>query len=101
MYRAQILLANGQYQSLRRIAQGAGRSVSDVVREMLGQAIARYDEEEEARRRPRLAALEAIAAERRTILERRSGRPLAVDGLLSDLRDERDGDLLEGLGRGR
>lgn len=101
MYRAQILLADGQYENLSRIAKSEQRSVSDLAREVLGNEITRRDQAEEALRGQRLRALEAIAAERQGILERRGGRPVELTSVLSELRNERDGDLLEAFRGGR
>lgn len=101
MYRAQILLAEGQYERLRRIALGERRSVSDLMREMVDQEIDRREQAESLRRDGRLAALDRLTAERGAILERRGGRTVDLVGIFDDLRDERDRDLLEGHAGGR
>lgn len=101
MYRAQILLAEGQYERLRRIALGERRSVSDLMREMVDQEIDRREQAESLRRDGRLAALDQLTAERGAILERRGGRTVDLVGIFDDLRDERDRDLLEGHAGGR
>jgi|CXWL01.1.fsa_nt_gi predicted CopG family antitoxin len=100
MYRAQILLADGQYENLSRIARNEHRSVSELVREMLAAELTRRAQTESIRRDRHLAALEAIAAERRGVLDRRGGRPVELESLLADLRNDRDDDLLQGLRRG-
>jgi len=45
LYRAQILLEAEQHRALTEIAQGEGRSLSDLVREIVGQHLAGRDRE--------------------------------------------------------
>ncbi|MBI4445973.1 MAG: ribbon-helix-helix protein, CopG family [Acidobacteria bacterium] len=59
MHRTQIILEEWQYQALRARAEQEGRSISDLVREVLRHALQR-----ETRKKSRLMAIEGIAADR-------------------------------------
>ncbi|MBN1240253.1 MAG: hypothetical protein JXB36_17245, partial [Gammaproteobacteria bacterium] len=59
MHRTQILLENWQYQMLRARAEQEGRSISDLVREILRNALSAPPEQKN-----RLQEIEGIAEDR-------------------------------------
>ena len=88
-YRTQILFEPEQHQALTEISQREGRSVSELVREIIQ---AHLDEQEtEAEFQMRMEALERITMHRAKILARREGKPLTVDvvELIHQMREER------------
>ena len=88
LYRAQILLEDDQHDQLERLARDSGRSMSELVREIMAEYFARSSEEESVRRS--LAAVDQLSDLRR-VLESRHGRLAA--SLLNELREERDAEL--------
>lgn len=88
LHRAQILLDKDQHAQLERLARGSGRSISEIVREMMDEYLTRVSEDEEARRS--LAAIDQLSVLRQRI-ERRHGRLDA--SLLDGLREERDEEI--------
>lgn len=88
LYRAQILLEDDQHDQLERLARDSGRSMSELVREIMAEYFARSSEEESVRRS--LAAVDQLSDLRR-VLESRHGRLPA--SLLNELREERDAEL--------
>lgn len=93
MYRAQILLEPEQHKALAAIAERKGTSISQVVREIVGQYLVGQDTELEKR----LAALDKLRELGDEILTRRGGQPLDVDvaALIEEMRDERDREIWE------
>lgn len=87
-YRAQILLEPDQKQSLTRLAEEQGRSVSDLVRQAVQEFL--DDETQVARRGRREAAFEDIARLREQIRSRHG--VLGVD-LVRETREERQAQL--------
>lgn len=75
MYRAQLLLQPEVHRRLRQIAEQENRSISDVSRELLEEALNRREQE----RSVRLRSLMAAHAVAQRILQEREGRPLVVD----------------------
>lgn len=75
MYRAQLLLQPEIHRRLRQIAERENRSISDVSRELLEEALNRREQE----RSVRLRSLRAAHAVAQRILQEREGRPLVVD----------------------
>lgn len=57
MHRTQIILEDWQYQTLRARAEREGRSISDLVRELLREALARPSQ---SRRGRRLKEIEGV-----------------------------------------
>lgn len=92
MHRTQILLEPGQHQALGQIARHEGRSISDLVREIIQQALDQREEERNATIARRLAALDRIREHREAILARRGGKPLDFDVVeeINQAREERD-----------
>lgn len=92
LYRAQILLETDQHLQLERRAQESGRSMSDLVREIVDEYLTRESVGEALRRS--LASLDELAAMRRDI-EREHGllQTSFLDGLLDELREERDAEI--------
>jgi len=97
LYRTQILLEPEQHQALTEIARQQGRSMSDVVREMITRQLQQQEQEIQAKR---LQALEQIQQHRAQILARRGGRPLEIDvvELINAAGEEQDERNLAGLG---
>ena len=99
LYRAQILIEQGQRKTLAQIARQEGRSMSDVARELIRLGLEARSETPEMRWRRRDRALERAADLRTAILRRRGGRPLDIDvaELIRSMREERDASLIHGL----
>ena len=93
MHRTQILLEPEQHRYLTALAQSQGRSLSDIIRDL----VSRYLIEQDAARAEQLAALERIRHHRAQVLARRDGRPLEIDvaALVEELREERDREVLD------
>ena len=94
-YRAQILLEPEQHEVLTEIAQQQGRSISNVVREIVGQYIVAreqtMDQEKEA--------LERVKQHRAEMLSQRGGHPLEINipAMIEEIREERSNDLLTNI----
>ena len=67
LHRAQLLLEPEQHEALAEIAEREGRSISDLVREIIRQHLAQRDEE--SRKLTALQALEALSQVRNTLRE--------------------------------
>lgn len=95
MYRTQILLEREQHEALVELARREGRSVSDLVREMLREALGRRQAEADVYVQRHLQALERIKQHREAILARRGGRPLDIDFVeeINRAREERDEEI--------
>ena len=65
LHRAQILLEPGQHQALTEIAQKEGRSLSDLVREIVRQYLTERDRE--VQRQRGIQAIEALTQIRKQI----------------------------------
>ncbi len=91
-YRAQILLDPEQHRALVEIARREGRSLSDLVREMLWRQLERRGQALSPEVRRRLDALERIRQHRAELLRRRGGKPLQIDvvEMIRQMRGERD-----------
>jgi predicted CopG family antitoxin len=96
VYRTQILLEPEQHQALTEMASREGRSVSDVVREIIRQRLEQRKQESDAAVQRRLEALERIRAHREAILARRGGKPIEIDvvEMINQMREERDAENL-------
>lgn len=92
LHRTQILLDPKQHQALARLARNEGRSISDLVREIVQQALAQREQQAQATLQRQLAALQRIREHRNAILARRGGRPLELDAasLIHQVREEQD-----------
>lgn len=92
LHRTQILLDPKQHQALATLARNEGRSISELVREMVQQALAQREQGAQATLRRQLAALQRIRAHRDAIVARRGGRPLELDAasLIHHVREEQD-----------
>jgi hypothetical protein len=88
LYRAQILLEPEQHQVLADIARKEGRSLSDLVREILAEHLSQRDQE--ARMQRELEAIQALAG-LRAQLHTKHGT-VSVD-LLAEVRHEREEDV--------
>lgn len=99
LYRAQLLIEQGQRKTLAQIARQEGRSLSDVARELIRLGLEARNDTPEMRWRRRDRALEQAAQLRAAILRRRGGRPLDIDvaDLIRSMREERDASLISGL----
>jgi len=92
MHRTQILLEPEQHQALGQIARQEGRSVSDVVRKLVQQALEQREEERQATIARRMDAMERIRQHREEILAERGGKPLDFDVVeaINQAREEQD-----------
>ncbi len=88
LYRAQILLEPEQHQILTEIAQEEGRSLSDLVREIVREHLARQDREAQLQRE--LQAIEALSEIRRQVHE---AHGVYAGDLIAEGREERDQDM--------
>lgn len=101
LQRTQILLEPQQHRALVEIARQEGRSLSDVVREMIRRHLEQRQRAVDATAQRQLAALERIRRFRGEVLARRSGKPIELDvvEIIDQIRGERDeqvfGDLAE------
>ena len=94
LYRAQLLLESEQHEALAEIAQQEGRSISDLVREIVRQHLIERDKE--AQRQRELQAIEELA-QIRARLEEEHG--VYSGDLLAEVRAEREEEM-ERLWRG-
>lgn len=92
MVRTQILLEPEQHRELAQVARMEGRSVSDLVREIVREQLEERKQTREAELKRRLEALERIREHREAILAERGGKPLEIDvvEMINQMRDERD-----------
>jgi len=79
LYRAQILLEQGQRKTLAQIAHAEGRSMSDVARELIRLGLEARSATPEMRWRKRDRALAQAAKQREAMRQRRGGRPIDLD----------------------
>jgi hypothetical protein len=84
LYRAQILLEPEQHRMLADIAEKEGRSISEVVREIVGQYLA--ERQQETQLQKEMQAIEALTQIRRQI-EQKHG--VCHRDLLAEIRAER------------
>jgi predicted CopG family antitoxin len=98
-HRTQILLEPKQHEALADIARQEGRSISDLVREMIGQQLTQRLQAADAGVKRKLAAMERIRQHREAILARRGGKPLEWDvvEMIDQMREERDARNLPGI----
>ena len=85
LYRAQILLEAEQHRALTEIAQREGRSLSDLVREIVGQHLAGRDREVRLQRE--MQAIEALGQIRRQL---QAQHGTYQGDLLAEVREEWD-----------
>jgi hypothetical protein len=92
MYKTQIVLEPEQHKALAEIAEREGRSVADVVREMVGQQLEQRKIAQEADKQRWLAGLEQVRAFREELLQERNGEPIDFDVVeaINQMREERD-----------
>ena len=88
MHRAQLLLEPGQHQALADIARQEGRSISDLVREIVQQHLAERDQESQRTRE--MQALENLTNRRRQIQDEHG---VYQGNWVEETRTERDSDL--------
>jgi hypothetical protein len=89
LYRAQILLEETQHDQLERLARDSGRSMSELVREIMAGYLTQASVEESMRRS--LAAVDQLAELRRSIEREHGSLPTSF---LDELRGERDGEIV-------
>jgi predicted CopG family antitoxin len=94
MHRTQILIEPDQHKALTNIARKQKRSVSEIIREILGQYLERRSED--VRWQGRMPVLERARELRKAIYEERDGRPIDLDLVeeLRKIRQKRDSDIL-------
>ena len=92
LYRTQILLEPEQHRALAERARREGRSVSDLVREMVRQKLDEEKQAEDAVLQRRLGGLERIRQHREEMLARRGGQPIDFDVVeaINSMREEGD-----------
>lgn len=95
MHRTQVLLEPGQHRALARLAQEQGRSISEIIREIIREDLAQRNRGVMTRRR--LEALDRIREHREEILRERGGHPLGFDvtDLIDQIRSTRDEEVAQ------
>ena len=88
LYRAQILLEPEQHRTLTAIAQREGRSISDLVREIVRQHLA--EREQADRQQAEMQAIQELTQIRKQLQEQHG--VYKVD-LLTEVRAEREQDV--------
>lgn len=88
LFRAQILLDETQHEELEKLSRACGRSMSDLVREIVADYLARTSEEESVRRS--VTAVDRLADLRQRIEQKHGGLPASF---LDHLREERDAEV--------
>ena len=88
LYRAQILLEQEQHQALSELAAQEGRSISELVREIIRNHLAEQDRE--ARLRREMKALDALTHIRHQIAEQHG---VYQGDFLAEAREEREEDI--------
>lgn len=88
LHRAQILLEPEQHRILTEIAQREGRSISELVREILRQYLAEKDRE--AQRHREMQAIEGLTQIRHRLREKHG---VYQGDLLAEARAERDEEM--------
>lgn len=103
LHRTQILLEPEQHQALAELARREGRSISDVVRELLREQLEQRKRASESVTRRRLEALARVPEHREAMLARRGGKSLDIDlvEMLRQMREEQDERHLAGLAGNR
>ena len=87
-YRAQLLLEPEQHRALTEIARREGRSVSDLVREILRQHLVERDRD--ARKQREMQAIEELTHIRQRLKEEHG---VYQGDLLAEVRAEREEDM--------
>ena len=87
LYRAQILLEPEQHQALTKIARSEGRSISDLVREIVGQYLS--DQDHKHRVRQEIRAIDELTHIRMQLREQHG---VCTIDLLNEVRAEREQD---------
>lgn len=88
LYRAQLLLESEQHEALARMAEEEGRSISDLVRE-----IVQHHLDERARAAQSAAALQALGRLARVREQLRETRGVYEGDPLAEVRAEREDDV--------
>ena len=94
MHRTQILIEPEQHAQLVNLAKEQERSISDIIREIVGQYLA--DRTEDVRWQGRFTQLKRARELRESIREERGGKPIDLNLVneLNEIRQQRDKDLL-------
>lgn len=92
LYRTQILLEPEQHRALMEMAEREGRSISDLVREMVREQIEQRERSGDEVARRRLGAVARIRRHREEMVESRGGSMLDFDAVqtIGQMREERD-----------
>lgn len=95
-YELKILLSAEQHQALSKLAARTGRSIADVVGELIAREVGQQQKRAAADLEQYLAGLEEIRRHREEILARRGGQPIDIDivELINQMRTERDEEIL-------
>ena len=88
LYRAQLLLESDQHEALAEIAQQEGRSISDLVREIVRQHLAERDEK--ARQQKEMRAIEQLTQIRARLKEEHG---VYQGDLLAEVRTEQEEEM--------
>ncbi len=98
LYRTQVLLETEQQAQIAELAHRQGRSISELVREI----VQKYLDEQDELSREQLSAFEQLKAHRAEILAARNGHALELEvaKLIDEMRQERDDEISSSLSTG-
>ena len=98
MYKTQIVLEPEQHRALAEIAEREGRTIADVVQDLVKQALEQHERRARSQQH-HLEGLEQVREHREAILAERGGKPIELDTveLINEMREERDERNLSGL----
>lgn len=99
MYKTQIVLEPEQHKALAEIAEREGRSIPDVVQDLVKQGLEEHERRARTNQQSHLESLKQIREHREAILAERGGNPIELDTveLIHQMRQERDERNLPGL----
>jgi hypothetical protein len=89
LYRAQLLLESDQHEALAEIARQEGRSISDLVREIVRQHLTERDEQ--ARKQREIEAIERLRQIRARVQEEHG---VYKGDLLAEVRAEQEEEMV-------
>ncbi len=95
-YRTQILLEPGQHRALAELAHRQGRSLSDLIREIVEQHLAEQDRQ--ARLQQELQALQALEQIRQQV---QAEHGMGAGDWVVEVREEREQDMERAWHEGR
>jgi hypothetical protein len=101
VHRTEIFLDPEQHARLAAQARAEGRSVSELLQSLVRKELGGREPSRAERKKQAEAWMARVLENRQRILDRRGGKPLDLDaeGLLNEMRDERDEDIQRAAAR--